>query len=117
MHSYTLEEARSIVMRCAKQYERNLLEQLFLIIYRERKDNQVKSLEIYFGKENYQHLTGVELLDRHGHVRHHVADLFYEKCVNNRLRKDEIKLRADGKTNLANVSQVLFKKYLKKFVS
>lgn len=46
MHSYTLEEARSIVMRCAKQYERNLLNQLFLIIYRDRKDNQVKSLEI-----------------------------------------------------------------------
>ena len=51
MHSYTLEEARSIVMRCAKQYERNFLNQLFLIIYRDRKDNQVKSPEIYFGKE------------------------------------------------------------------
>ena len=50
MHSYTLEEARSIVMRCAKQYERNLLNQLFLIIYRDRKDNQVKSLEIYLEK-------------------------------------------------------------------
>lgn len=104
MHSYTLEEARSIVMRCAKQYERNLLNQLFLIIYRDRKDNQVKSLEIYFGKENYQHLTGVELVDQHGHIRHHVAELFYEKCVSNRLRKDEIKLRADGTTNLKLVA-------------
>jgi len=100
MHSYTLEEARSIVMRCAKQYEKNLLEQLFLIIYRDKKDNQVKSLEIYFGKENYQHLTGLELVDRHGNIRHHVAELFYEKCVSNRLRKDEIKLRTDGTTNL-----------------
>ncbi len=100
MHSYTSEEARGIVMRCAKQYERNLLNQLFLIIYRDRKDNQVKSLEIYFGKENYQHLTGVELVDQHGHIRHHVAELFYEKCVSNRLRKDEIKLRQDGTTNL-----------------
>ncbi len=100
MHSYTLEEARSIVMRCAKQYEKNLSKQLFLVIYRDRKDNQVKSLEIYFGKENYQHLTGVELVDRHGHIRHHVSDLFYEKCISNRLRKDEIKLRTDGTTNL-----------------
>ena len=39
-------------------------------------------------------------MDRYGHIRHHVADLFYEKCANNRLRKDEIKLRADGTTNL-----------------
>ena len=100
MHSYTLEEARGIVMRCAKQYKRNLLNQLFLIIYRDRKDNQVKSLEIYFGKENYQHLTGVELVDQYGYIRHHVAELFYEKCVSNRLRKDEIKLRADGTTDL-----------------
>ena len=87
-------------MRCAKQYERNLLKQLFLIIYRDRKDNQVQSLEIYFGKENYQHLTGVELIDRRGHIRHYVSELFYEKCVSNRLRKDEIKLRTDGTTNL-----------------
>jgi len=81
MHSYTLDEARNIVMRCAKQYERNLLNKKFLIIYRDKKDNLVKSLEIHFGKENYQHLTGIELVDKRGNVRKHVAELFYEKCV------------------------------------
>lgn len=100
MHSYTLDEARSIVMRCAKWYDSNLLNKKFLIIYRDRKDNLVKSLEIYFGKENYQHLTGIELVDKQGNVRKHVAELFYEKCVNNKLRKDEIKVKSDGTTNL-----------------
>lgn len=51
MHSYTLDEARSIVMRCAKRYNSNLLNKKVLIIYRDKKDNLVKSLEIYFGKE------------------------------------------------------------------
>ncbi len=100
MRSYTLEEARQIVMRCAKQYDKNLLNQLFLIIYRDKKDNQIKYIEIFFGKENFQHLTGVELLDRQGNVRMHVAELFYNKCLNNKLRKDEIKVRTDGTTNL-----------------
>lgn len=100
MHSYTLEEARSIVMRCAKQYQKNLLNQKFLIIYRDKKDNLIKSLEIFFGKENYQHLTGIELVDKNGNIRNHVSELFYEKCLNNRLRKDEIKVKADGTTNL-----------------
>jgi len=100
MHSYTLEEARSIVMRCAKQYDSNLLNKMFLIIYRDKKDNYIKSIEIHFGKENYQHLTGVELIDKQGNVRKHVSELFYEKCLNNKLRKDEIKLKTDGTTNL-----------------
>jgi len=86
MHSYTLDEARNIVMRCAKQYERNLLNKKFLIIYRDKKDNLVKSLEIHFGKENYQHLTEIELVDKRGNVRKHVAELFYEKCEKNFVR-------------------------------
>ena len=60
MHSYTLDEARNIVMRCAKQYEKNLLGRSFLVIYRDRVDNVIKELEIHFEKDNYQHLTGIE---------------------------------------------------------
>jgi len=100
MHSYTLDEVRSIVMRCAKQYQKNLLNRKFLIIYRDKKDNLVKSLEIYFGKENYQHLTGIELIDKQGNIRKHIAELFYEKCVKNKLRKDEITVKQDGTTSL-----------------
>ena len=38
-------------------------------MHRDKRDNHVKSIEIHFGKENYQHLTGVELIDRQGNVR------------------------------------------------
>lgn len=50
MHSYSLEEARKIVMDCAKQYEKNLLNKNFIIIYRDRLSNQIKDLEVFFGK-------------------------------------------------------------------
>lgn len=65
MQSYTLEEARRIVMQCAKQYKANLLDKQFILIYRDRNDNQVKSLKLVFEKGNYQHLTGIELIDEY----------------------------------------------------
>lgn len=100
MHTYTLDEARAIVMRCAKQYEKNLLGKSYLVIYRDRIDNQIKHLEIYFGEENYQHLTGIELIDEDGKLREHVAELFFNKCLRNTLKKNEIQFRKDGTTNL-----------------
>lgn len=100
MHSYTLDEARNIVMRCAKQYEKNLLGRSFLVIYRDRVDNLIKELEIYFGEDNYQHLTGIELIDKDGRVREHVASLFFDICLKNALKKDEFQFKSDGTTNL-----------------
>ena len=100
MNKYTVDEARKIAMECAKIYENNLLNKKFEIIYRDRMDNKIKDIEICFGKENYQHLTGIELVDEEGKVRKHVAELFYDKCVHNRLSKREIKFKDDGTTNL-----------------
>lgn len=100
MHTYTLDEARSIAMRCAKQYEKNLLGKNYLIIYRDKIDNEIKYLEVHFGEENYQHLTGIELLDDEGNVREHVSELFFHKCLNNALKKNEIQFKKDGTTNL-----------------
>lgn len=100
MHSYSLEEARKIVMDCAKQYEKNLLNKNFIIIYRDRLSNQIKDLEVFFGKENYQHLTGIELIDEDGNIREHVSKLFFEKCIKNTLSKEEFQMKKDGTTNL-----------------
>jgi len=100
MFKYTLDEARKIVMNCAKIYNKKLLNKKFEIIYRDRYDNEIKDIEICFCKENYQHLTGIELIDKEGNIREHVAELFYEKCINNRLSKKEIQLKKDGTTNL-----------------
>lgn len=104
MHSYTKEEARTIIMQCAKSYDKRLAGKQFLFIYRDRIDNFVKCFEVYFGKENYQHLTGLDLVDEKGVVREHVAELFYDKCLNNRLGKDEIQFKKDGTTNLKLVA-------------
>lgn len=100
MNKYTLDEARKIVLNCAKIYEKKLLNKRFDIIYRDRNDNEIKDIEIHFGKDNYQHLTGIELLDDNGNVREHVAELFYDKCVKNRLAKKEMQFKKDGTTNL-----------------
>lgn len=100
MHSYSLEEARKIVMDCAKQYEKNLLNKNFIIIYRDKLSNQIKDLEVFFGKENYQHLTGIELIDEDGNIREHVSKLFFEKCIKNTLSKKEFQMKKDGTTNL-----------------
>lgn len=100
MHSYTIEEARRIVMKCAKVYNDTLVNKKYIVIYREQIDGKIKFFEICFGKENFQHMTGIELIDEEGKIRTHVAGLFYDKCLNNRLRKDEIRFKKDGTTNL-----------------
>lgn len=99
MHSYTLEEARKIVLKCAKYYEQNLLDKNYIMIYKDIADNTIKNLEVQFGRENYQHLAGIELIDKNAVVRQHVSVLFYNKCINNTLAKDEIKFKNDGTTN------------------
>ena len=50
VRSYTVDEARKIVMKCAKEYNRNLAGKKFIIIYRDKVDNGIKFFEIYFGK-------------------------------------------------------------------
>lgn len=100
MHTYSIDEARKIVLNCAKRYAQNLEGKNYIIIYRERISNDIKSIEIQFDADNYQHLTGIELIDVNGNIRSNAAGLFYSKCVKNRLRKDEICFRKDGTTNL-----------------
>ena len=70
---FTKEEARRRVLNCAKQYQQKLLNKKLIVIYRERKDNAIRYIEVAFYERNYQHLTGIELLDEDGNVLHHQA--------------------------------------------
>lgn len=63
---FTKEDARRRVLNCAKQYQQKLLNKKMIIIYRERRDNKIRSIEVVFYKRNYQHLTGLELIDKNG---------------------------------------------------
>ena len=68
---FTKEEARRKVLNCAKQYQQKLLNKKLFIIYRERKDNAIRYIEVAFHERNYQHLTGIELIDSVGNILHH----------------------------------------------
>lgn len=77
-----------------------MLNKKLIIKYRERKDNKVRYIEVGFYERNYQHLTGIELIDSDGKVVHHQAVNFYRKCIENKLSIDEIQFKSDGTTHL-----------------
>ena len=97
---YTKEEARRKVLNCAKQYANKLLNKKLIIIYRERVDNQIHFIEVTFYDRNYQHLTGLELIDSKGNILQHQATNFFRKCIQNKLSLKEFQFKADGTTHL-----------------
>ena len=97
---FTKEEARKLVLNCAKRYQQNLLNKMLLVIYRDRHDNKIRYIEVIFHKRNYQHLTGLELIDRKGKVLRNQSVNFYRKCIENKLSLNEIRFRPDGTTQL-----------------
>ena len=96
----TKEEARRLVLNCAKKYQQNLLNKMLLVIYRDRLDNKIRFIEVIFHKRNYQHLTGLELIDNQGKVLHNQSVNFYRKCIENKLGLNEFKFRQDGTSQL-----------------
>lgn len=81
---FTKEDARRNVLNCAKQYQKKLLNKKFLVIYRERRDSMIRYIEVVFYERNYQHLTGLELIDREGNVLRKQSVNFYRKCIENK---------------------------------
>ena len=96
----TKEDARRLVLNCAKKYQQNLLNKMLLVIYRDRLDNKIHFIEVVFRKRNYQHLTGLELIDNNGKVLRNQSLNFYRKCIENKLSLNEIRFRQDGTTQL-----------------
>lgn len=97
---FTKEEARKRVLNCAKQYQQNLLNKKLLIIYRERQDHTIRYIEVVFYERNYQHLTGLELIDRNGNALSNQSLNFYRKCMENKLGLEEFQFKKDGTTHL-----------------
>lgn len=97
---FTKENARRRVLNCAKQYREKLLNKKLIIIYRERQDNTIHHIEVLFHERNYQHLTGLELIDNEGNLLRNQSVNFYRKCVNNKLGIDEFRFKQDGTTHL-----------------
>ena len=97
---FTKEDARRRVLNCAKQYQQRLLNKKLIIIYREKRDNVIRYIEVVFHERNYQHLTGLELIDKNGDVLHNQSMNFYRKCIENKLSVDELRFKPDGITQL-----------------
>lgn len=53
-----------------------------------------------FHERNYQHLTGLELVDKKGNVMRNQSMNFYRKCVENKLSLNEFRFKQDGTTQL-----------------
>ena len=87
----TKKEIIKIVVQCAKQYETELLNNTLKIIC-EDKHHHHMSIEVYFTERNFLHLTGVE------------TDLspekFFDACIFNRIKTENINERNDGTTEL-----------------
>ncbi len=60
----------------------------------------IKHIEVVFLARNYQHLTGLNMIDEAGKLLDHHSEFFYKKCVEKKLSCDEIVMRMDGTTQL-----------------
>ena len=50
-----------------------------------RLDNRIRYIEVVFLERNYQHLTGLEMVDSQGKKLHNQSVNFYRKCIENKL--------------------------------
>ena len=93
-------EAVRIILNAAEEYNRLFLERNFLYIYDNKKD--LGSIETYFSKKSFLHLTGVET--------NVPSAVFFDMCVNHRLSERDFSFKSDGTTNLKmQILPMLFK--------
>lgn len=100
MSKYTISQARTIAISCVTHYDSLLKDREFIIIYRDIETRQISSIEVVFLSDNYQHLTGLQLLDDKGNVIQHCSEYFYKKCISKKLSNSEIGFKPDGTTQL-----------------
>jgi len=97
--NYTKEEAIKCVVSNAKIYNKKLENESMLVVYKV-DDTEFAHIEIVFVANNYQHLTGVELIDTEGNIIKFQSENFYRKCLENKLSPEEISFKEDGTTPL-----------------
>ena len=97
---YTQKQAVSVAIKCGREYKRKLANTKILVIYRNRENNEIESIEIVFRPSNFQHLTGLILVDKQGNPKKNCSVEFYHKCTGNNLKSAEIQFKEDGTTPL-----------------
>lgn len=89
-------ELISLLVRCQKEYDENLKNKKIMFII-EQKDRTICKEEVYFGKKNFYHLTGIIALDKQN--KELSPSNFYYLLSRGRI--DEVKIkRRDDTTDL-----------------
>ena len=96
----TKEEAVKKLFIYAKIYQDKRLNKMFLIIYKDRINLKLNYIEVLFLKRNFQHLTGIDLIDKNGNILHGQSHNFFRKCIQKKLTPKEIAFKQDGTTQL-----------------
>ncbi len=97
--SNTYKNAINIITNAAKDYKQILSNQNFIFIFKNRNDNSIDYFEAVFLDRNFQHLTGIDFTDTNGKILHKSL-YFYKKCLNGKIKENEISYKADGTTEL-----------------
>ena len=63
MINITKKEIIRILSKCIKEYDSNLKNKNGLFVF-EDKDKCINKVEVFFGKRNFYHLTGIRLIDK-----------------------------------------------------
>ena len=105
-------EAIRIICAAAKDYERLLNGYNYIFIYKNRATNQIEYFETVFLGRNFQHLTGVEFIDKYRNTISN-STYFYQKCVKSTLKEKEIRFKDDGTTELKLQALPLIISFLK----
>lgn len=102
MKTYSKTEAISIIVNCAKRYEKELLGNTILLICQKKFDNSIYCIEFNFYEHNFLHLTGVKLnktiFNETENIK--IANSFFNKCLKGRLNSQDINFKENGVTQL-----------------
>lgn len=94
-----LKNAMRVITSAAEKYHNSLEGYNYIFIFKNRSTNQIEYFESIFLSRNFQHLTGIEFIDKQGNLLHNPTQ-FYKKCVNRTLKESEIRFKPDGTTDL-----------------
>lgn len=88
----------NLLIAGANIYEKKLRDKDFLIIFKNKNNNEIDYIEVKCRKYNFMHLTGV-LYKNNGNVKD-IANFFYNLILSNRLNINHCYYKQDGTTNI-----------------
>ncbi len=90
-------DAIRIVTAAAKEYKEKLDGKNLLFVC--LNEGQIETFETLFRGSNFQHLTGIEMIDADNKALKN-PKFFYSKCLKGKLKETEIRFKEDGTTEL-----------------